>query len=201
MNKNPNPQGKGLTPVLDSLQESRAMVPVLAKDIGQISHELFTSLFVLHSQFQFKPVIGKCYYLYHKQSIFKLSLVSPKEWGNDAFGQFVGECMLQKDITWTLNIDASAARDPVLMSLIAHRRAEFEQVLKSNKTIDEILPFYLDTLPFYQRVFASGMAASLRTSLVKSGIQGLSFRQAERLPGPTEPNLDEYHPLAVIFHK
>ena len=183
MQKNPNPQGKGLAPVLEGLQSSRAMVSVPAKDVEQISHELFTSLFVLHSQFQFRPVVGKCYYLYRKQSVFRLSLISPREWRTETFGQFVGECRLQKDITWTLNLDASAVRDSVLMSLIAHRRAEFEKVLKSSKTIDEILPFYLGTLPFYQRVFASGLAASLHLSLVKSGHQGLTYRQAKQLLG------------------
>ena len=57
--KNPNPQGKGLVPVLDSITASRTTVSVPPKHIEQISSELFTSLFVLHSQFQFKPVVGK----------------------------------------------------------------------------------------------------------------------------------------------
>ena len=183
MSKNPNPQGKGLTPVLDSLRDSRALVSVSAKDVRQIGHELFTSLFVLHSRFHFKPVVGKCYYLYRQKSVFRLSLVSPQEWGNNVFGQFVGECVLQKDITWTLNIDVVASQDPILMNLIAQRQKEFEQILKARQTLDEVLPFYLDSLPFYQRVFASGLAASLRTSMIKSGIQSLSYKQAASLLG------------------
>ena len=57
--KRPNPQGKGLVPILDSLVQSRASISVPPKHIEQITSELFTSLFVLHSQFQFKPVIGR----------------------------------------------------------------------------------------------------------------------------------------------
>lgn len=178
MNKNPNPQGKGLTPVLDSLQASRALVAVPAKDVRQISNELFTSLFVLHSRFQFKPVVGKGYWLYRQGSVFKLSLIAPQEWGGEGFGQYVGECVLQKDMTWTLNLDQAASGDAFLMGLIGRRRAEFEQALQEKQTLDEVLPFYLCSLPFYQRVFASGLAASLRSSMRKSHIQGLSYSQA-----------------------
>ena len=64
MKKQPNPQGKGLVPILESLAESRALTSIVPKHIEQISSELFTSLFVLHSQFHFKPVVGKHYWLY-----------------------------------------------------------------------------------------------------------------------------------------
>ena len=63
MNKQANPQGKGLVPILESLEESRALISVAPKHISQISSELFTSLFVLHSHFQVKPVVGKSHWL------------------------------------------------------------------------------------------------------------------------------------------
>ena len=178
----PNPQGKGLVPVLESLANSRALVSVRAKHIDQISSELFTSLFVLHSHFQFKPVVGKSYWLYQRDDHFKLSLISPQEWGGAGFGLFVGKCVLQPDITWTLMLDDMAANDNQLMLLIENKRREFEQALSSVDAIDHILPFYLDGLPFYQRVFASALANSLKGSMVKSGIQGLSYSQAKIHP-------------------
>lgn len=192
MMKQPNPQGKGLVPVLDSLRESRTLISVAPKHINQISTELFTSLFVLHSHFQFKPVVGKSYWLYlrehhngdQNQHPFQLSLISPQEWGGDGFGLFVGECVLQQDITWSLILDPVAEQDVMLMALIEKKRDEFETALNSAVTIDDALPFYLDGLPFYQRVFASALANSLKTSMLKSGIQGLSYAQAQkRLPG------------------
>jgi len=179
MNKDANPQGKGLVPVLASLADSRSIVPVVPKHINQISSELFTSLFVLHSHFQFRPVIGKSYWLYQRQQEFQLSLISPAEWGSD-FGFFVGECVLQKDVTWTLTLDTTAANNKSLMSLIEQRRKEYEQALTLAGSVDEVLPFYLEGLPFYQRVFASALANSLKGSMIKSGIQGLSYTQAQK---------------------
>lgn len=179
--KRPNPQGKGLVPVLDSLAESRARIAVPPKHIEQISSELFTSLFVLHSKFQFKPVVGKSYWLYRRQDGFYLSLISAQEWGGAGFGQFIGECVLQADITWTLTLDSKAAQDETLMTLIEDRRRQFELALLAADSIDEVLPVYLESLPFYQRVFASALANSIKVSMYKSGIQGLSYDQAKRL--------------------
>lgn len=179
MNKHANPQGKGLVPVLASLADSRAVVSVAPKHINQISSELFTSLFVLHSHFQFKPVIGKYYWLYQRQDKFQLSLISPDEWGSN-FGLFVGECVLQTDVTWTLTLDIAAANNKNLMRLIEQRRKEYEQALTLADSVEEVLPFYLEGLPFYQRVFASALANSLKGSMIKSGIQGLSYFQAQK---------------------
>lgn len=175
-----NPQGKGLVPILESLAESRALIAVLPKQINQISSELFTSLFVLHSQFQFKPVVSKRYWLYQRAKKFQLSLISPSEWGSDSFGLFVGECVLQRDITWTLTLDSHAANNKELMTYIEAKRHEFEQALISADLVDSVLPFYLEGLPFYQRVFASALANSLKNSMLKSGIQGLSYVQAQK---------------------
>ena len=175
-----NPQGKGLVPVLESLAESRALVSVVAKHINQISSELFTSLFVLHSQFQFKPVVGKSYWLYQRDEKFQLSLISPQEWGGNGFGLFVGECVLQQDITWTLTLDHNASQNKALMDYIEAKRREFENALISADSVDTVLPFYLDGLPFYQRVYASALANSLKQSMLMSGIQGLSYSQAQK---------------------
>ena len=180
MNKDANPQGKGLVPILASLADSRAVIPVVAKHINQISSELFTSLFVLHSHFQFKPVMGKSYWLYQREEKFQLSLISPDEWGG-GFGLFVGECVLQEDVTWTLTLDKAAANNQSLMTLIEQRRQEYEQALSAAESVDQLLPFYLDGLPFYQRVFASALANSLKSSMVKSGIQGLNYAQAQKV--------------------
>lgn len=178
MKKQANPQGKGLVPVLESLAQSRALIPVAPKHIQQISSELFTSMFVLHSQFQFKPVVGKKYWLYQRGQRFQLSLISPAEWGVNGFGLYVGECVMQQDITWSLLLDDEAAKDESLMYYIETKRDEFEQAMGSAATIDILLPFYLGELPFYQRVYASALANSLKNSMVKSGIQGLSYSQA-----------------------
>lgn len=184
--KNPNPQGKGLVPVLDSIAASRPMTNVPPKYIEQISSELFTSLFVLHSRFQFKPVVGKAYWLYRTGKIFKLSLISPAEF-RGAFGQYVGECQLQRDITWTLKLDEESANDTDLMQFILEKRAEFEAKLQAAETLERILPVFDASLPFYQRVFASALAHSLGVSMQKSGINRLPYQQAQQLISHNKP--------------
>lgn len=180
--KRPNPQGKGLVPILDSLAQSRATIAVPPKHIEQITSELFTSLFVLHSRFQFKPVVGKSYWLYRRaEDSFHLSMIAPHEWGGSRFGHYIGECVLQQDITWTLTLAADAAHEPELLRLIAERRQQFEAALHNAKSIDNVLPVYVAALPFYQRLFASALANSLKISMQKSGILGLSYTQAKGL--------------------
>lgn len=184
--KNPNPQGKGLVPVLDCLYASRIACEVPAKTVEQISSELFTSLFVLHSRFSFKPVPGKTYFLYEKQGAYKLSLISPLEWGGSDFGRFVAECELQADMSWSLNLDPGASKDPELMQRISRKRQEFDQFLGAVPALEQALPEYLHSLPFYQRVYASALAHSLKTSMRKAGIAELSFSGAKSLSfGPT----------------
>lgn len=180
MIKHPNPQGKGLVPVLADLAASRSIISPPPKFMEQISNELFTSLFVLHSRFHFKPVVNKPYWLYRRGNLFQLSMISPREWGGACFGQYVGECVLQADVTWSLALDAVAARDQELMAMIEARRREFEQVLDDVDEVGQALPFYLEGLPFYQRVFASALANSLGISMVKSGIHALNYRQAQK---------------------
>ena len=192
MNRQPNPQGKGLTPVLDSLTQSRTQLSLPAKRVDQISSELFTSLFVLHSDFAFKPVPGRRYCLYRKSERFRLSLITPREWGDARFGQYIGECVLQPDLTWTLHFDAQAARDRELLRLIEARREAFERRLDAAETLDSVLPVFDASLPFYRRVYAAALAHSLGVSMRNSGIHGLSYQQAQALlPGPAPAGSDE----------
>lgn len=182
LHKHANPQGKGLVPVMDSLAASRASLPVPPKPLEQMASELFTSLFVLNSRFQFKPVVGKPYWLYRRNNAFHLSMIAPQEWGGRGYGQYIGECVLQQDVTWSLELDAGAARDAALMTFIEARRREFERALQEADAIDRVLPFYMESLPFYQRVFASALASSLQASMRKSGMLGLGYEEARGLP-------------------
>lgn len=181
MNKIPNPQGKGLVTAFASLEENRVMVSVPPKHIDQVSNELFTSLFVLQSRFHFKPVVGRPYWLYRRDNRFDLSLVSPREWNGSRDTEVIGECELQADMTWVLQLDPQAAADDELMAYIEDRRRKFEQALASAATLDFAMPYYVAELPFYQRVFASVLACSLRDSMAKSNISGLNYAQARGL--------------------
>ena len=180
MPENPNPQGKGLRPVMAFLEESRA--PALMaqpKQIKQISLELFTSLFVLESDFKFKPVRGSTYWLYQKNGRFWLSPISPDEWDERVYGRYIGECELHEDMTWSLEMCEEAAGDQELMASLEQRWEAFEEAMEASETVEDALPRYQGQMPFYQRAYAFALAHSLRASMQGSGIQALSYRQAQ----------------------
>lgn len=180
MPENPNPQGKGLRPVLAFLEESRA--PALMaqpKQIKQISLELFTSLFVLESDFKFKPVRGNRYWLYQKNGRFWLSPIRPDEWSADVYGRYIGECELHEDMTWSLEMCDEAAADSELMASLEQRWESFEEAMEESETVEDALPRYQGQMPFYQRAYAFALAHSLRASMQGSGIQALSYREAQ----------------------
>lgn len=180
MPENPNPQGKGLRPVLAFLEESRA--PALMaqpKQIKQISLELFTSLFVLESDFKFKPVRGNTYWLYQKNGRFWLSPIHPDEWSEDVYGRYIGECELHEDMTWSLEMCEEAAADPQLMASLEQRWESFEEAMEESETVEDALPRYQGQMPFYQRAYAFALAHSLRASMQGSGIQALPYREAQ----------------------
>ena len=181
MVRNPNPQGKGLTPVLQFIEQTRAAVHVPPKQIDQVSGELFTSLFVLKSEFLFKPVISKSYWLYRTGNKLKLFQISPHQWTAGYPGKFIGECILQEDITWTLELDDDAAEDESLIRLIAEQRQQLQQSLEEAEKLEDALPVYVTSLPFYRRVMAFGLAASLRLSMEAAGINQLSYYEAKAL--------------------
>lgn len=180
MPDNPNPQGKGLRPVLAFLEESRASaLRAQPKQIKQISLELFTSLFVLESDFKFKPVRGNSYSLYQKNGRFWLSPIRPDEWSETAYGRYIGECELHQDMTWSLEMCEEAAADAQLMASLEQRWETFEEAMAESETVEDALPRYQGQMPFYQRVYAFALAHSLRASMQGSGIQALTYHEAQ----------------------
>lgn len=176
--KNPNPQGKGLVPVLAALNDAGRSIVVPPKQVQQVSGELFTSMFVLGSRFGFKPVVGRSYWLYRREGEFELSLLAPEQWSALVYGQYIGVCELHNDLTWTLTLSEGALSDPILMRYIAQRREAFERELQEAASVDDLLPVFKEELPFYQRVFASALAGSLGASMQSAGIRGLSYQEA-----------------------
>lgn len=185
MGKLGNPQGKGHLPVLAALSESRRQLAhVPPKHIEQVESELFTSLFVLESDFRFQPVPGRRYWLYEKGSRYRLSLIGPDEWGEALSGRYIGECVLRSDMTWTLSLSEGAAADDDFLAFVEQRRRRFESELEKARSMEELLPHYRKSLPFNQRACAFALAHSLGLSMGKSGTLGLSHSEAKALPKP-----------------
>lgn len=180
MSSNPNPQGKGLVPILSVLAEGRtAANHAPPKEIDQISVELFTSLFVLESDFKFRPVPGQTYSLYQKNGRFSLSLIAPGEWHPSAYGRYVGECELQRDMTWTLDLSADIGEDDEILDYIREKRRALDERIQNAETLEDILPGYNESLPFFQRTHNYALAHSLRTSMRQAGIAALPFSEAQ----------------------
>ena len=161
--KNPNPQGKGMVPLLGALAKLSDF-PILEKEPERIENELFTSLFVLSSEFKFQPVIGHSYSLYFRQEIFHLSPISPRELGGRDWGVAVGLCKLHTDLTWSLELSKEARAVPSLMELLNLRAQAFSESVRG-EGLSHKLPFFTASLPFHQRVMAYGLARSLHESL------------------------------------
>lgn len=177
-----NPDGKGGSAVLATLDAVRnAPLRPRPKQIDQVATELFTSLFVLEAAFRFKPVIGKTYYLYRNTDGFWLGITPPAMLGESVAGRFIGECVLQPDLTWTLELAGPVADDDTFMAWLANKRAAFERRLGAAETVDDILPVYEQRLSFYRRASAFGVAHSLSRSMSAAGIRGLSYDAARGL--------------------
>lgn len=127
------------------------------------------SSLVLAADFRFKPVHGKDYYLYSTESGWKLSLIAPREWGQKSIGDFLARCQLRLNMTWELHIEDSDGG-----SLAAQRAQRFVmgflKALSEQDSIVDSLPTYVEQLPYFRRLLASGLAASLASSLPSVGV-------------------------------
>ena len=132
MKTNPNPQGKGLVPVLDAWQ-SLQPAAVAPKSAPRLLGDYMVSLLVLSAEFSFKPVPGKPYYLYWREGDWQLSLISPVEWGLRLPGECLGECQLAPRIVrrqgdGTLGIFVSTAAGKALQKHLDVLRLDLKRL-------------------------------------------------------------------------
>lgn len=181
MPRNPNPQGKGLVRILQGLQQHWLDPAIVPKQIDQIEMELFTSLFVLQSELRFNPIPGISYWMYATDTGYRLLLVGPSEWHTPYPGRSIGECVLQKDRTWTLKLDNKLASDRTFIDLIEQHRAKLHKALEGASKIDDLLPVFENSLGYYGRVMAFILGRSLLASMQLSGIRGLDYKGAKKM--------------------
>lgn len=84
------------------LDQIRKQIELLALQAHEIQKRKELSMMIYNAKLSFKPNIGQAYYLYEKNDdSFMLSLVAPKEWGqNGPFKKFVSAVQLLADHTW-----------------------------------------------------------------------------------------------------
>lgn len=156
-----NPEGKGANGfLLDWYQsEPRGLV---AKSQPQVLAEFFTSMLVLSAKFKYKPVIGVKNYLYCFDGEWTLSLIAPEEWSNEMREGFAGVCELQHDMTWTITPSELLAEGNAVSSAIGRFYDAFAEMLDTDRTLEEVLPFYVGRMPYYQRLYANALSRSIR---------------------------------------
>ena len=177
-----NPQGKGLVMVLQQMAES-APAEIRAKSADEALLDYWCSSLVLSAAFKFRVVAGNIYFLYRTTSEWQLSLVSPPEWGDRMPGDYVAACQLSQDMTWKLTFDKELSQY-VRESLVLFLEGFQEQAAHSD-SFDDMLPDYVEHLPYQQRVLASALKRSLKHSLRLAGDNGVGLLAAvvqRRLP-------------------
>jgi len=164
MKADANPDGKGVQGLM--LDWRRATpVRVTAKPQRQVLAELFTSMLVLSATFKYRPVPGCPNYLYWIDGQWSLSLIAPNEWSENRRRGFVGTLVLQRDMTWTIAPSDQLGQSRSLATAIREFYDAFSETLDTDRTLEEILPFHVASLPYYQRLYASALSRSLRATV------------------------------------
>ncbi|MEL7187409.1 MAG: DUF2452 domain-containing protein [Pseudomonadota bacterium] len=177
-----NTDGKGLNGFMLDWYETTPR-GVVVKPRRQVLSEFFTSMLVLSANFKYRPVVGVSNYLYLIDDQWSLSLIAPDEWSAERQAGYVGRCELQRDMTWTIDPSDNLADDGVVADGVRRFYQAFAETLDTDLTIEEILPFYVARMPYYQRLYASAMSRSVRGSVNLSGDNLHSCREwLNRLP-------------------
>jgi hypothetical protein len=181
MPENPNPQGKGVVPILQGIDRHRLDRLLPPKKIDQVQMELFTSMFVLKSDIRFNPVPGQQYFLYQTDGRYKLLMVAPNEWSSPYRGRYIGECILHSDRTWSMALDPAMAHDEEFMAGITAEQDMLQEALEKAETVAEVLPVFEEALGYNSRILAYILGKSLGLSMDMAGIGGLTYEEAKGL--------------------
>ena len=159
-----NPEGKGLNGFLLDWYRTEPR-GVVSKPQRQVLAEFFTSMLVLSAQFKYKPAIGVTNYLYCVDGEWSLSLIAPEEWSQERRNGFAGTCILHDDMTWTITPSEMVGVDNDLTEAIARFYDAFVDTLDNDMTLEDILPFYVKRMPYWQRLHASALSRSIRGTI------------------------------------
>jgi hypothetical protein len=175
-----NPEGKGNNGFLLDWYRSQPR-GVVAKPRRQLLAEFFTSMLVLSAAFKFRPVVGASNYLYWINGAWSLSLIAPDEWSHERRTGFAGTCVLQSDMTWTIDPSELLAEDNPVSDAMGRFYDAFAETLDTDLTLEEVLPFYVGRIPYYQRLYASALSRSMHASVTLGDQDSTSCRQWQML--------------------
>jgi hypothetical protein len=175
-----NPEGKGLNGFLLDWYRTEPR-GVVIKPRRQVLAEFFTSMLVLSARFKHKPAIGVLNYLYYVDGAWSLSLIAPEEWSRKRRDGFVGTCVLHPDMTWTITPSALVGEDNDVSAAIARFYDAFGESLDNDLTLEEILPFFVRRMPYWQRLHASALSRSIRGTITMGDERSTKCRDWQAL--------------------
>ncbi len=175
-----NIDGKGLNGFLLDWYRSEPR-GVVAKPQRQVLAEFFTSMLVLSAQFKYKPSIGTENYLYLDGSDWLLSLIAPHQWSDERREGFVGTCVLQRDMTWTIEPSDNLKQASPVSDAVGRFYDAFADTLDTDLTLEEILPFYVGRMPYYQRLYANALSRSIRAAVTLGDQRELRSKDWQRI--------------------
>ena len=175
-----NPEGKGLNGFLLDWYRTEPR-GVVIKPQRQVLAEFFTSMLILSARFKYKPAVDVNNYLYFVDGEWRLSLIAPDEWSDAHRDGFVGTCILHRDMTWTIDPSELVGEENIVTDAIARFYDAFAETLESDLTLEDILPFYVRRMPYWQRLHASAMSRSLRGTVTLAGQRDVKCRHWQAL--------------------
>lgn len=175
-----NPEGKGLNGFLLDWYRTEPR-GVVVKPQRQVLAEFFTSMLILSARFKYKPAVDTINYLYCVEGEWSLSLIAPEEWSEERRAGFAGTCILHADMTWTITPSELVGEDNDVTAAIARFYDAFAETLDSDLTLEDILPFYAQRMPYWQRLHASALSRSIRGTITLGGQASASCRDWQAL--------------------
>lgn len=105
----PSSEGQMKTTALAAMEDQTQIqmdqifeqMKLLAEQANKIKERADISYQIYNAKMSFKPVIGKEYFLYRRESKKILSMLSPDDWGDKTpFDEFIARVKLLGDHTW-----------------------------------------------------------------------------------------------------
>ena len=90
---------------------------------------------------------------------------------------FVGTCVLQPDMTWTITPSGQLADSAPLQDALRAFYLGFAEMLDTDLKLEELLPFYARRVAYYPRLLANALSRSVSASNQHGGRAGISSRQ------------------------
>ena len=79
-------------------------------------------------------------------------------------------------MTWTISLSEQLLDRETVLRAVARSFDAFAQTLDTDLTLEEVLPFYVKRMPYWQRLYASGLSRSVRAAVILGDQEAIKAR-------------------------